>query len=121
LKNGNIMVASNNGFVRELTRIGDIVWEYSAKDSQEYKIKSPQIATRLANGNTLINNWFNLWNGTPDPNNLPIQAVEVTPDKKVVWALRAWQEPLNLGPATIIQVLGEPGGISEKVHFGYIK
>jgi hypothetical protein len=121
LKNGNILVASNNSFVREMTRSGDIVWEYTVKDSQEYKIKSPQIATRLANGNTLINNWFNLWDAKVDPTHIPVQAVEVTPDKKIVWALRAWQEPLNLGPSTIIQILGEPGEISEKVHFGNIK
>lgn len=121
LKNGNILVASNNSFVREITRRGDIIWEYTLDDSHEYEIKHPQIATRLSNGNTLINNWFNLWDGKPNPDNLPIQAVIVTPEKKVIWALREWQDPLNLGPATIIQILGGYGGISEKVHFGNIK
>jgi hypothetical protein len=32
--------------------------------------------------------------------------VEVTPDKKVVWVLWDWK---NLGPATAVQILDEPG------------
>jgi len=32
----------------------------------------------------------------------------VTPDKKVVWALSSWKDP-DLGPATSIQLLDEPG------------
>jgi hypothetical protein len=52
-----------------------------------------QIAKRLVNGNTLINTWFNQWNGTADPATAPVQALEVTPSKKVVWALRAWGFP----------------------------
>jgi len=34
-----------------------------------------------------------------------VQAIEVTPDKKIVWALRAWLPPLDLGQATTIQIL----------------
>jgi hypothetical protein len=34
---------------------------------------------------------------------------EVTPEKKVVWALRSWDSPAALGPATVIQLLDEPG------------
>ena len=41
------------------------------------------------------------WAGT-------VQILEVTPDKKVVWALRQWKDP-NLGPASSIQLLDEPG------------
>ena len=46
-----------------------------------------------------------------DPKDWPgtIQAIEVTPDKKVVWALSAWTPPADLGPATCIQLLDEPG------------
>ena len=36
------------------------------------------------------------------------QAVEVTPDKKVVWALCSWAAPGDLGPATTIQILDRP-------------
>jgi hypothetical protein len=35
--------------------------------------------------------------------------IEVTPEKKVVWALRSWTPPADLGPATVIQLLDEPG------------
>jgi hypothetical protein len=60
---------------------------------------------RLPNGNTIINNWFNEWGDTLDLGNAPVQAIEVTPEKKVVWALRAWTPPADLGPSTTIQIL----------------
>jgi hypothetical protein len=63
-----------------------------------------QEADRLANGNTVICNW---------PGSLPlvdwptvVQVIEVTRDKKVVWALRDWK---TLGPASSNQFLDEPG------------
>ena len=52
-----------------------------------------------------MNNWFNQWSGQIDPANPPVQAIEVTPDKKIVWALRSWTAPADLGPATTIQFL----------------
>jgi hypothetical protein len=108
LKNGNILVVSTRKFVRELNRQGQIVWEWTPADAPEYKISSLQLAVRLPNGNTIINDWFNQWSGRVDTNNPPIQAIEVTPDKKVVWALRSWVPPGDLGPATTIQILDEP-------------
>lgn len=105
LPNGNILAASNNNFVREINRQGQIVWEWSAADAREYKFSNVQTAVRLPNANTLINNWFNEWSDKLDKDNLPIQAVEVTPDKKVVWVLRSWNPPGDLGPATTIQLL----------------
>jgi hypothetical protein len=48
-----------------------------------------------------------------------VQAIEVTPDKKIVWALREWTNPA-LGPSTTIQLLDEPA-VPEAVHFGNIK
>jgi hypothetical protein len=75
-----------------------------------------QIAKRLPNGNTLINTWFNQWSAEVNPDTAPVQALEVTPDKKIVWALRAWANP-NLGPSTTIQLLDETG-VPEAVHFG---
>jgi hypothetical protein len=77
-----------------------------------------QIATRLPNGDTLINNWVNQWSGKIDPATAPVQALEVTPGKKVVWALRSWNDP-DLGPSTTIQLLDEPGAPG-KAHFGNI-
>jgi hypothetical protein len=38
-----------------------------------------------------------------------VQVLEVSPDKKVVWALRSWSDPGDLGPASSIQLLDEPG------------
>ena len=35
-----------------------------------------------------------------------VQVIEVTPDKKVVWALQDWK---NLGPSSSIQLLDERG------------
>jgi hypothetical protein len=110
LKNGNILIAgSSRKYVREVDRKGATVWEFTAADAPGYQFSNIQTATRLANGNTLINDWFNEWSGKVDPANAPIQAIEVTPGKKIVWALRSWTPPADLGPSTTIQILDEPG------------
>ncbi|MFZ0827690.1 MAG: hypothetical protein WAO02_09735 [Verrucomicrobiia bacterium] len=117
LKNGNTLACGKG--VREINPKGETVWEFTSANVPEYKFDSLQIATRLTNGNTLINNWVNQWNGKIDPHTAPVQALEITPDKKVVWALRSWTDP-NLGPSTTIQLLDEPG-VPENVHFGSIR
>jgi hypothetical protein len=116
LKNGNTLIAGSKA-VREVSRGGATVWEFTPADVPEYLFNSMQIAKRLPNGNTLINTWFNQWSGTADPATAPVQALEVTPGKKVVWALRAWGDPVNLGPSTTIQLLDKPG-VPEAGHFG---
>lgn len=113
LKNGNILVASNRRFVREINRAGETVWEFQAADLPGYRIVGTQTAVRLANGNTLINNWCSKGNGTA------IQAFEVTGDKKLVWALRSWDNP-DLGPSSIIQLLDQPA-VAENTTFGEFK
>ena len=105
LDNGNVLLVSNRGFVREVDRAKKTVWEWTPADAPEYRMTSLQLAVRLSNGNTLINNWFNQWSDKLDPDHPPVQAIEVTPEKKVVWVLRAWSPPADLGPATTIQVL----------------
>jgi hypothetical protein len=105
LANGNILAASSRKFVREINRRGDTVWEWTAADALDYKFTNVQTAVRLSNGNTIINNWFNQWSEKLDVTNAPVQAIEVTPDKKIVWALRAWTASADLGPSTTIQVL----------------
>ncbi len=109
LKNGHTLVTSNRGFIREFTPKGDVVWEFTQADVPDIKLFSLQEANRLANGNTVISNWCP--NGIKDPKAWrdSVQVLEVTPQKQVVWALRAWDEPANLGPATNIQLLDEPG------------
>ncbi|MEO8564449.1 MAG: hypothetical protein ABI601_20410, partial [bacterium] len=83
-------------------------WEFTQKDAPDITLFSLQEANRLANGNTVISNWCP--NGIKDPKDwtTSVQVLEVTPDKRVVWALRSWDEPANLGPATVIQLLDEP-------------
>ena len=88
-------------------------------DSPDFKMTSLQLAWRLPNGNTLVNNWFNEWSGKLDRSHPPVQAVEFTPDKKIVWVLRSWENP-DLGPASTIQILDEPSA-PEKVSFGEFK
>jgi outer membrane protein assembly factor BamB len=105
LKNDNVLATSNRGFVREVNRQGETVWEWTPADAPGYQMTSLQLATRLPSGNTVINNWFNQWSGQIDPANPPLQAIEVTPDKKIVWALRSWTAPADLGPSTTIQFL----------------
>jgi hypothetical protein len=109
LKNGNTLVGSNRGFAREINPAGETVWELSQKDVPGIKLFVVQEADRLANGNTVIANWCP--NGIKDPKDWAgsVQILEVTPDKKVVWALRSWTAPAALGPASIIQLLDEPG------------
>jgi len=108
LPNGNILATSNRGFVREINRQGETVWEWTRAEAPDYKITNLQTAVRLPNGNTIINNWFNQWSDKLDRANPPVQAIEVTREKKAVWALRSWAPPAELGPATTIQILGEP-------------
>ena len=109
LQNGNRLMVSNRGFVREVNRAGETVWEWKPSDTPEFKMSNLQLAWRLPNGNTLINNWFNQWGNIKlDPATAEVQAIEVTPEKKVVWALRSWDGPMNLGPATTIQILPKP-------------
>lgn len=121
LKNGDILVASNQAFVREINRGGEIIWDCPLAGIAGYTITNPQLAVRLPNGNTLINNWFNQWNGKPDPGNLPVQAIEITPDKRVIWALRSWALPVNLGPSTTIQLLNNADNLVDNAHFGDIR
>jgi len=119
LANGNVLLCGSDRWIREVNKAKEVVWDFKLDEHPHYKITSPQIATRLDNGNTIINNWFSDWDDKLDLKNPPIQAIEVTPAKEVVWVLQSWEDP-NLGPSTTIQVLGDKR-ISEHVRFGKIK
>ena len=119
LKNGNVLITDRMG-VREVTRRGDAVWSWSPSDVPGYKFSSLQQAWRLPNGNTVVNNWVNEWSKNAPHFEETVQAIEVTPAKEVVWALREWTAPVNLGPATTIQFLDEASA-PEDVHFGDIR
>ena len=120
LANGNVLITDRLG-VREVTRRGDSVWSWSRADAPGYKFASLQNAWRLKNGDTVINNWVNEWTRNGDNAPGSAQAIEVTPDKKVVWALREWGPDVNLGPATTIQFLDQGDAPAEDVHFGEIR
>jgi hypothetical protein len=118
LKNGNFLVV-DRPVIREVTPAGETLATLTpSTDSPDYKLNGLQMAWRLPNGNTLVNHWFNEWSGRLDRSNPPVQAVEFTPDKKIVWVLRSWENP-DLGPATTIQILDEPNA-PEQVSFGEI-
>jgi hypothetical protein len=119
LANGNVLITDSKG-VREVTRRGDSVWNWTPADTPGAKFSSLQQAWRLPNGNTVINNWVNAWSAKPQDMVGTLQAIEVTPAWQVVWVLASWTEPANLGPATTIQFLDEPSA-PEDVHFGEFK
>jgi hypothetical protein len=104
LPNGNTLVTGNGaGYVRELTPKCDTVWNFDRTDMPGYFVGYLQDAVRLPNGNTV----FSLWNASklkPEDWHTSAQLLEVTRDKKIVWALRQWSDP-NLGPASGIQIL----------------
>jgi hypothetical protein len=105
LKNGNTLISGGqSGYVREVDKAGKTVWDLEQAGLPGIPLYCVQGISRLANGNTLIDNW---------PGNLPadkwpgtVQLIEVTPGKKVVWALQDWK---TLGPASSTQLLDEPG------------
>lgn len=118
LANGNVLVTDLVG-IREVTRRGDSVWSWTPADAPGYQFARMQQAWRLSNGNTVLNNWVNEWNTTPESRIGTLQVLEVTPKKEIVWALASWTPPANLGPATSLQFLDEPSA-PENVHFGPI-
>ena len=131
LENGNILVATNRNYVREFNRNGDVVWEWNWKekgplslvniDGNLREVISGQKAHRLKNGNTMITNWQNPWSREEsDPAYPAIQAIEVNPQGEVVWQLKSWSDPANLGPSTTIQLLSEPVD-RRKLFFGDIR
>jgi hypothetical protein len=106
LHNGNTLIDDEHDrLVREVSPRGETVWEFRQTDLPPGIVfHNIQTANRLANGDTVI---FSSTGGTK-PGDRPniIQAVEVTPDKKVVWVLQDWKD---LGPATTAQFLDQPG------------
>ena len=84
------LVDFSEGSRRQIGRQGD--------GPAEYRFPNTQTCTRLANGNTII--------CSRGGNGKGPQLVEVTRDKKVVWVLQDWA---NLGPATAVQILDDPG------------
>lgn len=107
LNNGNTLISGNqHGYVREVNPKGEIVWEVNKDDLPGFPLYTVHQVVRLQNGNTVICNWGGFlrkedWDKV-------VQLIEVTPDKKVVWALHQWKDP-DLGPSSCIQFLDEKG------------
>jgi len=95
--------------VREVNAKGEIVWELTRKDVPGIKLFTIQEVNRLANGNTVVCNWYAGGLESKQDWAKTVQVLEVTPDKKLVWALREWTGPADLGPASSLQLLDEPG------------
>jgi hypothetical protein len=100
LKNGNTLITDEHDITTlEVTPDKKVVWQVAPADLPErYRYANSQSATRLANGNTIICSRGGKEEGP--------QLVEVTAAKKVVWVLQDWTD---LGPATAVQVLDDPG------------
>jgi hypothetical protein len=108
LRNGNTLIAGDwSRYAREVNSKGETIWEFTPADLPGEKLGNIQTASRLANGNTVMCCWIagdsntSHWPGT-------VQVLEVTPAKGIVWALSSWDNP-DLGPATSIQLLDQPG------------
>ncbi len=100
LKNGNTLITDEHDVnTIEVTPDKKIAWQVTPADlPTAYQYGNSQSATRLANGNTIICSRGGKAEGP--------QLVELTPQKKVLWVLQDWTD---LGPATAVQVLDDPG------------
>ena len=99
LRNGNTLITDEKDrLAREVNAKGETVWEYSLRTDLPASMVMPgsQSNVRLTNGNTVI--------CSRGGNGAGLQLIEVTPDKKIVWALYDWK---NLGPATAVQMLDD--------------
>jgi hypothetical protein len=106
LKNGNTLIdGEKDRLAREVNPKGETVWEFKQTDFPVGVVQhNNQTTDRLANGYTII---CSSTSGAKGEDIIKTaQVVEVTPDKKVVWVLQDWK---NLGPATTVQLLDEPG------------
>jgi len=101
LHNGNTLITDERDtLTREVSPDGKTVWEFSLKNDLPAAIQffDSQSCVRLANGNTVLCSRGKGGRG--------LQLIEVTRDKKLVWAVKDWT---NLGPATAVQMLDDPG------------
>jgi len=100
LRNGNTLITDEKDeLTREVSPRGETVWEIRLSDlPPAIAFHGSQSCERLANGDTVLCSRGDGGKGS--------QLVEVTPEKKVVWAMYDWKD---FGPATAVQMLDEPG------------
>ncbi len=106
LRNGNTLITDEKEqLTREVNPKGETVWEFKLPELPPgTPMIGSQSCVRLANGNTVICSVGGSRSGGGAGK--ACQIIEVTPDKKVVWALCDWK---TLGPCTAVQLLDEPG------------
>jgi lysophospholipase L1-like esterase len=96
LNNGNTLIGYRGGVI-EVDAQDKTVWHLTQPDLPDLKLYWICNLQRLANGNTVVNNWFIHQRRTDSP-----PFFEVTPDKRVVW-----RAPLHerMSDPTAIQVM----------------
>jgi hypothetical protein len=101
LPNGNTLIAGgNNNRVLEVNRKGDIVWQIDQKELPGIMLAWVTTLQVLPNGNIVIGNCHA---GPENP-----QLIELTRDKKVVWAFRDFKNfGNNLAAAQVLDVEGQ--------------
>lgn len=98
LANGNTLIGAGNGHsVLEVTPAKEIVWKVEQNDLPGITLAWVTRVERFPNGNTLIGNCHA---GPANP-----QLIEITPEKKVVWA---WRDFTSFGNSTpVVGVLAD--------------
>jgi len=80
LENGNVLASgAGTGKIREFNAQGDVIWEIAKNELPGINLSWITGVQRLPNGNTMICDW--------GKGKSEIKALEVTPDKKIVWQL----------------------------------
>jgi hypothetical protein len=80
LQNGNILTSgAGTGKIKEFNPQGEVVWEIGKTELPGINLTWITGIQRLPNGNTIICNWGR--------GKSVVKALEVTPNKKIVWQL----------------------------------
>jgi hypothetical protein len=100
LHNGNTLITDEKDeLAREVDPKGETVWQFKLSELPPgIAFHGSQSCERLSNGDTVFSSRGDGGKGC--------QLVEVTPDKKLVWAMYDWRD---FGPATATQMLDQPG------------
>jgi len=107
LPNGNTLVACGDhqgqpGRVFESAPDGRVVWEVAGDDLPGISLKFMTGLQRLPNGNTVMTNWLGHGQLGQGPH-----AIEITPDKQVVWTYFDHQAFKTLSSIQLLDVPGD--------------
>lgn len=91
LKSGNTLIGTGDGHsVIEVNPAGKIVWSVGENELPKVRLAWVTMVARRENGNTVI---VNCHAGAANP-----QMLEITPDKKIVWTFRDFEQFGNALP-----------------------